>query len=177
MFIAFWQPDKLQGTKQVHVGMEPSKTNQTRWEWHYYTFPPSLHLVPFCQLCTPQNSLHALSLFTPTKWTLYSALLAPQLQATFNVDQPGAHIATGCQVGACAGIVEPFKHLLCATAHPQFLVLELRVLKGTCPGQYGKPSHQLVVSLSVCLSVCCLDWRYLTNNSFHPWYQTYKPVY
>ena len=24
---------------------------------------PSLQLVPFCQLCTPQNSLHALSLF------------------------------------------------------------------------------------------------------------------
>ena len=28
-----------------------------------HTFTPSLHLVPFCQLCTPQNSLHALNLF------------------------------------------------------------------------------------------------------------------
>ena len=48
--------------KQAHVGMEASKTNRTRWEWHHNTFTPSLHLVPFCQLCTPQNSLHALSL-------------------------------------------------------------------------------------------------------------------
>ena len=31
--------------------MKASKTNQTRWEWHYITFTPSLHLVPFCQLC------------------------------------------------------------------------------------------------------------------------------
>ena len=49
--------------KQVNVGMEASKPNQTRWEWHHNAFTPSLHLVPFCQLCTPQNSLHALSLF------------------------------------------------------------------------------------------------------------------
>ena len=104
-----WQPDKLQVTKQMHLGMESSKTNQTRWEWHHNTFPPSLHHVPFCQLCTPQSSLHALNLFTPTKWTLYSALLTPQPQATFNVDKPSAHLATGCQVGACAGIVEPFR--------------------------------------------------------------------
>ena len=46
----------------MHVGMEASKTNQTRWEWHCNTFTPSLHLVPFCQLRTPQNSLHALTL-------------------------------------------------------------------------------------------------------------------
>ena len=31
--------------------MEPSKTNPTRWEWHHNNFTPSLHLVPFCQLC------------------------------------------------------------------------------------------------------------------------------
>ena len=30
--------------------MEPSKINQTRWEWHHNNFTPSLHLVPFCQL-------------------------------------------------------------------------------------------------------------------------------
>ena len=64
--------------KQVHVGMEASKTNQTRWEWYHNTFTPSLHLVPFCQLCTLQNSLHALSLFIHTEWTRYSALLTPQ---------------------------------------------------------------------------------------------------
>ena len=51
---------KFSEGKQVHVGMEASKTNQTRWEWHHNTFTPSLHLVPFCQLHTPQNSPHAL---------------------------------------------------------------------------------------------------------------------
>jgi len=30
--------------------MEPSKTNQTRWELHHNAFTPSLHLVPFSQL-------------------------------------------------------------------------------------------------------------------------------
>ena len=49
---------KFSEGKQLHVGMEASKTNQTRWEWHHNTFTPSLHLVPFCQLRTPQNSLH-----------------------------------------------------------------------------------------------------------------------
>ena len=34
--------------KFLHVGMETSKTNQTRREWHHNTFTPSLHLVPFC---------------------------------------------------------------------------------------------------------------------------------
>ena len=38
---------KVSWTKQVHVGMEPSTTNQTRWEWYHNTFTPSLHLVPF----------------------------------------------------------------------------------------------------------------------------------
>ena len=61
--------------KKAHVGMEPSKTNQTQIRM---TPQPSLHIVPFCQLCTPQNSLHAYSLFTPTKWTQYSALLTSQ---------------------------------------------------------------------------------------------------
>ena len=40
-------------------------------------------------------------------------------------------------MGTCAGIVEPFKHLLRVTAFPQFLVLELRAPMGTCSGQYG----------------------------------------
>ena len=33
---------------------------------------------------------------------------------------------------ACTGVVELFKHLLCATTHPQFLMLELQVPTGTC---------------------------------------------
>ena len=41
-------------------------------------------------------------------------------------------------VGPCMGIFEPFKHLLCVTAHPQLLVLELQVPMGACSGQYGK---------------------------------------
>ena len=54
---------KFSEGKQAHLGMEASKTKQTRWEWHHNTFTPSVNLVPFCQLCTPQNSLHALNLF------------------------------------------------------------------------------------------------------------------
>ena len=57
---------KFSKGKQAHVGMEPSKTSQTRCERHHNTFTPSLHLVPFCQLCTQKNFLHAFSLFTCT---------------------------------------------------------------------------------------------------------------
>ena len=42
---------KFSERKQAHVGMEPSKTKQTRWQCHHNNFKPSLHLVPFCQLC------------------------------------------------------------------------------------------------------------------------------
>jgi len=34
-------------------------------------------------------------------------------------------------------VVELFKHFVCITAHPQILVLELRALMGTYPGQYS----------------------------------------
>ena len=40
------------------------------------------------------------------------------------------------RVATCTRIVELFKHLLHATAHPHFLVLELQVLMGAFPGQY-----------------------------------------
>ena len=49
---------KFSKGKQEHVGMEHSKTSRTRWEQYHNTFTPSLHLVPFCQLCTTKNSLH-----------------------------------------------------------------------------------------------------------------------
>ena len=47
---------KFSKGKQAHVGMEPSKTSQTRCERHHNTFTPSLHLVPFCQLCTQKST-------------------------------------------------------------------------------------------------------------------------
>ena len=31
--------------KQEHVGIEPSKTNQTRWEWHHNTFTTFLYIL------------------------------------------------------------------------------------------------------------------------------------
>ena len=40
-------------------------------------------------------------------------------------------------VGACMGIVEPFKHLLHATTNPHVLVLELQATMGTCLEHYG----------------------------------------
>ena len=41
----------------VHNTKAP-KTSQTRSERHHNTFTSSLHLVPFSQLCTTENSLH-----------------------------------------------------------------------------------------------------------------------
>ena len=41
-------------------------------------------------------------------------------------------------VDLCMEIIESFKQLLCATAHPQFLAPELRAAVGACPGQYSK---------------------------------------
>ena len=38
---------------------------------------------------------------------------------------------------SCRRIVEPFKHLLYATAHSQLLVHELQAPMGTCQGQYS----------------------------------------
>ena len=41
--------------KQAHVGMEPSKTRQTRWEWHqqhFYTIPT------FCAICLVLVHVH-----------------------------------------------------------------------------------------------------------------------
>ena len=39
------------------------------------------------------------------------------------------------EMGPCVLIVEPFKHVLLVTAHPQFLALELRAPMGACLGQ------------------------------------------
>ena len=63
---------KFSKWKQAHVGMEPSKTSQTRWERHYNTFTPSLHLVPFFQLCTTKNSLHTLNEHDTEHYSLHS---------------------------------------------------------------------------------------------------------
>ena len=53
--------------------MEPSKTSQTRWERHHNTFTPSLHLVPFCQLCTTKKlSTHSLNAHSTLHYLLLS---------------------------------------------------------------------------------------------------------
>ena len=54
---------------------------------------------------------------------------------TEDVSPMAANFASG--VGPCVGTVEPFKHVLRVTAHPQVLALELRAPMGTCLGQYG----------------------------------------
>ena len=67
--------------------MEPSKTSQARWEQHHNTFTPSLHLVPFCQLCTPQTLNMHISLFTPTKlvrWFMHHCGASLSEQCWFN---------------------------------------------------------------------------------------------
>ena len=63
-------------------------------------------------------------------------------EATMKVDSvpPGSQV---CILdGTSTEIVGAFKHLLCVTTHPQFLVLELRVPMGTCLGQYGMNTKQ-----------------------------------
>ena len=49
-------------------------------------------------------------------------------------------------MGACTGIVELFKHLLCVRAHHQFFGFKMQVPMGTCTGQY---SRQKFVSCEV----------------------------
>ena len=53
------------------------------------------------------------------------------------------------EVGPCTGIVtvEPFKHLLPVTSHPQFLALEPRAFMGARSGQYGIKATLLFNSL------------------------------
>ena len=44
---------KFSERKQVHVGMEPSKTRQTRWEQHHntHTIPTACAILPCVGLC------------------------------------------------------------------------------------------------------------------------------
>ena len=58
-------------------------------------------------------------------------------------------------VGPCVEIVDPFKHFLCVTTHPQILVLELWAPMGACPGQY---------STFVQMEIAILYWKLLTTN-------------
>ena len=87
------------------------------WQWGY----ESVHLVAQYSFV-----LHCLAGLDQTRWC--KSIRYPL----------AANSESG--VGPCTGIVNPFKHLLRATAHPQFLVFELRAPMGTCPGQYGSNS-------------------------------------
>ena len=58
-------------------------------------------------------------------------------------------------VGPCVEIVDPFKHLLCVTTHPQILVLELWAPMGAYLGQY---------STFVQMEIAILYWKLLTTN-------------
>jgi len=66
--------------------MEPSKTNQTRWEWHYNT-------LIFAILPTKHKNitLHALSLFICTKWTRYSTVFHWSISAMFSSNKISQH--------------------------------------------------------------------------------------
>ena len=60
------------------------------------------------------------------------------------------------RAGPCTGIVEPFKHFLCVTTHPQFLVLELSAPIGTRPGQYGTRESSKVYFL--------VKWQFILDR-------------
>ena len=66
------------------------KTSQTRWERHCNTFTPSLHLVPFCQLCTTQNS--TLNKHGTQHYSLHSLPYKRQsISATFSSNKISQH--------------------------------------------------------------------------------------
>ena len=54
--------------------------------------------------------------------------MQPSLLLRWPLLQNDSMSSVGSRVRACTGIVELFKHLLCETAYPQFLVLKLQVL-------------------------------------------------
>ena len=72
---------KSQRVFYAHVGMESSKSNQTRWEWHNSTVSPSLHLVPFCQLCTPKT----LYMHLAYSFALYNKVLSIAQSTVFHL--------------------------------------------------------------------------------------------
>ena len=69
---------KFSKWKQAHVRWNP-KNNQTidGNDSSTLSHHPYILWHSSWQLCTPQNSLHALSLFIRTKWTRYSVLFTP----------------------------------------------------------------------------------------------------
>ena len=79
------------------------------------------------------------------EFRILQAMNAANPEQIYNVDKIGLkdwkYVQSkqwcGSGVGTCTEIVEPFKQLLPATAHAQFLVLELRAPMGTCSGQYS----------------------------------------
>ena len=77
-----------------------------------------------------------LQLFPPSSWPWQSTG-----KAKIEVNLVLRQLTLG--VGPAMRKVEPFKHLLCETAHPQFLVLKLWAPMGACLGHYGDISFKI----------------------------------
>ena len=99
--------------KQVPVGMEPSKTSQTKWKWHHNTFTPSCHfgnyahhktLRPLNEYITTHQqgtqycSLHTLLLIRQPI-SLMSAIVISKLEPPHNTTHyPACYIVVKCLV-------------------------------------------------------------------------------
>ena len=126
----------------VHVGMEPSQTSQTRWEWHCNTFTPSLHLVPFCRLCTAQNSLHLLNEHYTQPCSLHSLPHKRQsISAAFSSNKISQHNLK----------------LPTYPTHPALLTVSAYKTNYTCHATNHNIMH------SPCTSTCML---YIPSNTF-----------
>ena len=81
--------------KQAHVGIEPSKTNQTRWKWHHNTFIPSYILCHFAKYAHHESFYMHLASSICIEWTRYSVLLTPvfhqSLSAMFSSSKISQH--------------------------------------------------------------------------------------
>lgn len=75
---------------------------------------------------------------------------------------------------SCRRIVEPFKHLLYATAHSQSLVHELQAPMGTCQGQYSTcapvfypllPDYPSLITNLPCLHTLWLTWTIIVRQN------------
>ena len=63
----------------MHVGMGPSETSQTRWEWNHNTFTPSLCPVLFCLVFSSQcPSLYHITLLSVPSQKLLQFMSCPE---------------------------------------------------------------------------------------------------
>jgi len=66
---------KFSEGKQAHLGMEASKTSQTRWEsmtpQHFHTIPTSCAILPPLTMCSVLNTSAQTELISDYCWSFF----------------------------------------------------------------------------------------------------------